>query len=184
VSGDGADALRLARQLTPDLLLLDSSIPGTTSLEVLRQLRADGLGTKAVMLAAAINRSEAVSVLRLGARGVVLKGASTELVYKCIRKVHDGELWFTRDIIGVVVESLSAPDAERAPLQSLRLTPREHEVTRHIVGGDTNLAIARRLSVGEDTVKHHLTNIFNKTGVSSRLELALFALHHALVKLG
>ena len=50
-------------------------------------------------------------------------------------------------------------------MQNLRLTPREHEVTRHIVGGDTNLAIARRLSVGEDTVKHHLTNIFNKTGV-------------------
>jgi DNA-binding NarL/FixJ family response regulator len=135
VSGDGADALRLARQLTPDLLLLDSSIPGTTSLEMLRQLRADGLGTKAVMLATAINPSEAVSVLRLGARGVLLKGASTELVYKCIRKVHDGELWFSRDIIGVVVESLSAPDAERAPLQNLRLTPREHEVTRHIVGG-------------------------------------------------
>jgi two-component system nitrate/nitrite response regulator NarL len=184
VSGDGAEALRLARQLTPDLLLLDSSIPGTTSLEVLKQLRADGLGTKAVMLAAAINRSEAVSLLRLGARGVVLKGASTELVYKCIRKVHDGELWFSRDIMGVVVESLSALDAERAPVQNLRLTPREHEVTRHIVGGDTNQAIARRLSVGEDTVKHHLTNIFNKTGVSSRLELALFALHHALVKPG
>jgi DNA-binding NarL/FixJ family response regulator len=119
----------------------------------------------------------------LGARGLVLKSAPAELFCKCIRKVRDGELWFNRDTIGAFVQSLGAAAAE--PIGSpvhIRLTPREHEITRHIVSGDTNQVIARRLSVGEDTVKHHLTNIFNKTGLSSRVELALFALHHGLVK--
>jgi two-component system, NarL family, nitrate/nitrite response regulator NarL len=184
VSGNGADTLRLARELAPDLLLMDPSVPGLSGHDVLRELRAVVPATRTVVLAATINRADTMKVLRLGARGVVLKGAPTELIYKCIRRVHDGELWFNRDLIVAVVESLTASkDAQPAATpQHIRLTPREHEITRHIVGGDTNHAIARRLSVGEDTVKHHLTNIFNKTGVSTRLELALFALHHGLVK--
>jgi DNA-binding NarL/FixJ family response regulator len=187
VCADGLEALRLTEELEPDLLLVTLSIPGLPGLDLLRRLKAAESATKTVILAPAVNQAEIVGVLRLGGRGLVVQGAPTELVYKCIRKVHQGELWFNRDIIGAIVESMAAAAAAEpadAQLQRVRLTPREHEITRHIVGGDTNLAIARRLSVGEDTVKHHLTNIFNKTGVSSRLELALFALHHGLVKQG
>jgi DNA-binding NarL/FixJ family response regulator len=121
-------------------------------------------------------------VLQQGARGVVLKHAPMELVYKSIRKVHEGEVWIDRETIGAVVDTLVASESQPdPPSRRFGLTPRECDVLRLVIEGDSNKSIAVRLSVGEDTVKHHLTSIFDKTGVSNRLELALFALHHRLV---
>lgn len=183
-ASDGREALRLVASLEPDVMLLDLSMPGLSGLDVIREMKEAGAsGCRTILLTAAIDRNDIARVLQEGARGVVLKNAPMELVYKSIRKVHDGELWVDRETIGAVVASLVASDHQpEPPANRFGLTPRERDVLRLVVEGDSNKGIATRLGVGEYTVKHHLTNIFDKTGVSNRLELALFALHHRLIR--
>lgn len=186
-ASDGAEAIRLALHLDPDVLLLDLSMPVRSGLEVMRELRAAGSRCRTIVLTAAVDMSNVVTLLRLGARGVVLKGGAIPLLVKSIRKVHEGELWLGRDAVAEVVAAL-AEGADAAPSHltataapETRLTPREREVLALVVEGDSNKGIARRLRVSEDTVKHHITNVFDKTGVSNRVELALHALRHRLV---
>jgi two-component system, NarL family, nitrate/nitrite response regulator NarL len=180
---DGVDAVRQAVKLTPDILLLDAAIPELSGLEVLRALRQANVNVRTILLATSLETSVMVEMLQLGARGYVAHSSSIELLFKSIRKVNSGELWIGREKMTDVVRALAtATSAARSPSRGdFGLTRREREILTMIVEGDTNKGIAWRLSVGQDTVKHHLTSIFNKTGVSSRLELALFALHHHLV---
>jgi two-component system, NarL family, nitrate/nitrite response regulator NarL len=182
---DGAEAIQLVRQLKPDILLLDLSMPKLPGMEALRELSVQE-GSKPVriiVLTAAIEKSQIVEALQLGARGVVLKDAATELLLKAVQTVLDGEYWAGRERVSNLVRYLdtltqSAQD-EKKP-SPFGLTPRELEIISTIVAGFQNKEIAGYWKIGEDTVKHHLRNIFDKTGVSSRLELALFAVNHHL----
>jgi two-component system nitrate/nitrite response regulator NarL len=185
-AADGVDAVRQTVELTPDILLLDAWIPELSGLEVLRALRQANVEVRAILLTTELETSVMVEMLQLGARGYVSRSTSTELLFKSIRKVNGGELWIGRETMTAVVRALAAAASSvRTPAQGdFGLTRREREILTLVVEGDTNKGIARRLSVGQDTVKHHLTSIFNKTGVSSRLELALFALHYHLVEGG
>ncbi len=180
-AANGAEALRLARQLAPDVLVLDMSMPDFSGLEVLNELsRAD---VKTLLLAAALDKSQRIKVLQLGARGIVLKDTPTHLLLKSIRTVMAGGYWVGRETVSDLVQALAQSqnsDRDLAPT-NWRLTPRELEVLALVVSGYANRDIAQKLSVSEDTVKHHITSIFDKTGVSNRLELALFAIHHRLV---
>jgi DNA-binding NarL/FixJ family response regulator len=180
---DGVDAVRQTVGLTPDILLLDAAIPELSALDVLRALRRANVNVPTILVATGLETSVIVEMLQLGVRGYVAPSTSTELLFKSIRKVNGGELWISRQMMTEVVVALSAgTTAVRSPSSGdFGLTRREREILTLVVEGDTNKGIARWLSLGEDTVKHHLTSIFNKTGVSSRLELALFALHHQLV---
>jgi DNA-binding NarL/FixJ family response regulator len=122
----------------------------------------------------------------------VLKDAASGLLFRSIRCVHRGEVWVGREtmaeVLALLAASTHAPQAASTDApgeeesRGPRLTRREGDVLRLVVAGETNKGIASQLSIGEDTVKHHLTSIFDKTGASNRLELALFALHHRLVK--
>jgi two-component system nitrate/nitrite response regulator NarL len=183
---DGVEAVRQTVGLKPDILLLDALIPDLSGLEVLRALRQANVDVRTILLAAELATPVMVEMLQLGACGQVSRSAPTELLVKSIRNVNGGELWFGREAMTEVVWALSAAvSAVRTPARcDFRLTRREREILRLVVGGDTNNGIAERLSVSQDTVKHHLTSIFNKTGVSSRLELALFAMHYHLVEGG
>jgi two-component system nitrate/nitrite response regulator NarL len=180
--GDGVEAVRQTVELTPDVLLLDPALPQMSGVEVLRALRQAHVEIPTILLSTDLDTSVIVEMLQLGARGYVSRSTSTDLLFKSIRKVKEGELWIGRETMTEVVRALSAvATAGRTPSGDFGLTRREREILTLVVEGDTNKGIARRLSVGQDTVKHHLTSIFNKTGVSSRLELALFALHYHLV---
>ena len=125
-----------------------------------------------------------MKALQLGARVAVLKDTPSPLLFKSIRRVRAGEFWIGRDMVGDLVQALAAaekssqtqPPAPRA----FALTARELEIVSGVAAGYTNRQMAEKFGVAEDTVKHHLTSIFDKTGVSSRLELALFAIHHRL----
>jgi two-component system, NarL family, nitrate/nitrite response regulator NarL len=185
-TGDGLDAVRSTLASQPDVLLLDPSIPELSGLEVLRALRRADVNVRTILLAAGLDPSVLVEMLQLGARGCVSRSISTELLSRSIRKVNGGELWFGRRTTSEVVRALSAAtSAVLTPAWSnVALTPREREILTLLVEGDTNKGIAQRLSLGPDTVKHHLTSIFKKTGMSGRLELALFARHHHLVDAG
>ncbi len=185
-AADGTQAIALSRSLQPDLLLLDVSMPGMGGLEVLRALNAEGSHLRTVLLAAAIDPSDKILALRLGAAGVLLKTSATELLFACLQSVMLGEYWVERDTVESLIEALSkletdAPERKRGPFG---LTPREREVVSHIASGASNKDIAAQLHLSEETVKHHVTKIFEKTGQSSRVELALFAAHHGLLSRG
>jgi len=183
-AADGNEAVRLVEQLRPDILLLDLAMPRMPGLEVLREPAVRAARVRTILLTAAIDRTEIVKALQLGASGVVLKESATELLFKSIRSVMAGQHWIGRDSVSDLVAALRS-FVEAAPEKPSRerfgLTPRELEITSAVVAGFSNREIARKFVLSEDTVKHHLTNIFDKVGASNRLELALFAVHHRLL---
>ncbi|HEX9764698.1 MAG TPA: response regulator transcription factor [Candidatus Acidoferrales bacterium] len=183
-ASDGEEAVKLAHELKPDVLLLDLAMPRQPGLDALRELSAAATPVRTILLTVAIEKAQLVEALQLGARGVVLKETSTELLLKSIRSVVAGQYWVGREAVTDLVRVLRdlIPAAgEEAKKKAFGLTPRELEVVSAIVLGYTNRDIARKFNISEDTVKHHLTNIFDKVGVSNRLELALFSIEHRLV---
>jgi len=143
-----------------------------------------GMLTRTIVLAANIEKAQVAQAIQLGARGVVLKESATELLLQCIREVIAGRYWVGHEVVSDLVEVLREllPSSEGEQRRnSFRLTAREMEMITAIVGGYTNRDIAQKFSLSEQTVKHHLTNIFDKLGVSNRLDLALFAVNHNLV---
>jgi DNA-binding NarL/FixJ family response regulator len=180
---NGCDALRLAAELGPDVMLLDCSLPDLSAIDVMRELHSCGVrAPRTILLNAAVDTLDVVSFLRWGGRGVLSKEAPTAMIFKSIRKVHRGEVWIGRDRIADVLTALLSGEAgEPNPATAVGLTRREREVLQLVFEGETNKGIANRLTVAEDTIKHHLTNIFDKTGASNRLELVRFALHHRLL---
>lgn len=181
-ASDGDEALPLVTTLGPDLLLLDLAMPRMAGLVALRELHGLNTTTRIVLLTAAAEPADIVTALQLGARAVVLKESAGDVLYKCIQAVMDGQYWVGRKAVRDLVTTLRELSAS-SPSPSRRhfgLTPREREIIGAILEGLSNADIASRLSISEKTVKHHLTNIFDKLGVSNRLELALFALHHKI----
>ena len=185
-ASDGGEAVSLARKLLPDVLLLDLSMPRVPGMEALRELGGASTPVRTILLTAAIEKQQIVEALQLGAKGVVLKESATELLMKSIRCVMAGEYWVGResvhDLVRTLRELIPVP-GEEFKRKNFGLTPREREIVSTIVAGYTNKDIAQKFSISEQTVKHHLTNIFDKLGVSNRLELALFAVNHHLLEL-
>lgn len=183
-AADGREAVKLVREVQPEILLLDLSMPRLPGLEVLRELSESASPVRTILLAAAIEKEQIVEALQMGARGVVLKESATQLLFKGIRTVMAGQFWVGREKVSDLVAALRGLVASGGdkPDKNFGLTRRELEIVSTIVAGYTNRDIAQKFSLSEDTVKHHLTHIFDKLGVSSRLELAMFAVNHRIVK--
>lgn len=183
-AADGDEAVARTRELKPDILLLDLAMPRKAGMEAMRELAADGNGiaTKIIILTAAIERIQIVQALQFGARGVVMKEAATQLLMKAIRAVMGGEYWVGREAVGDIVDFMRNSSSGDKQQKNYGLTKREMDILVSIVTGLSNKEIARRFALSEDTVKHHLTNIFDKVGVNSRLELALFAINNRLTE--
>lgn len=183
---DGVEAVAAVRRLRPDILLLDIFMPRQSGLEALREISAlPGTPTRTIVLAANIEKAQVAQAIQLGAKGVVLKESATQLLLQCIREVIAGRCWVGHEVVSDLVEALRelGPAQESRPSQgTFGITPREMEIIAAIVNGYTNKDIAHKFSLSQQTVKHHLTNIFDKLGVSNRLELALFAVNHDLIR--
>ena len=181
--GDGRDAVALVRELCPDILLLDVAMPHVGGIETLRQITAGASPTRVILLTGAIDKADIVTAIQLGARGLVLKESGAAVLLKGIRGVMAGQYWIGREAVSDLIEVLRSlsPSGGDAPRKDFGLTAREIDIIGAVVAAYGNKEIGERLQISEKTVKHHLTNIFDKLGVSNRLELALLAVHHRLV---
>jgi DNA-binding NarL/FixJ family response regulator len=182
---DGAEAVKLAKQLKPDILLLDLAMPRHPGLEALREMSSasNQSAVRVILLTAAAEKNQIVEALQLGARGIVLKDSATQLLLKAIHTVMAGEYWVGRESVSNLVQylrTLVQSSGEEARQKKFGLTPRELEIVSAVVAGYSNKETAEYFKISEDTVKHHLSNIFDKLGVSTRLELALFAVNQSL----
>jgi two-component system nitrate/nitrite response regulator NarL len=178
---DGNEVLDVVREKEPDVLLLDLRMPGLDGLSVLQSLKAGGCKTRIIILTASEDKNEFVQAMKLGCSGIVLKQTATELLYKSIRKVHAGEIWLDSHTTAAVMRQFAAPSrmsgAERKGRERSPLSQREREIVALVAQGFKNKEIAEKIFISEQTVKNHLHNIFDKLGVSDRLELALYAIH-------
>ena len=180
---DGIEALNMVRTLRPDILLLDLAMPKMPGMDALRELTGETTTTRTIVLTGLIDKQQILEALQLGARGVVLKDAVIDHLSACVRAVMQGQYWLEGRPVQNLVQVLHDLSAQTAPppRNTFGLTSRELEVVGLITEGSTNKHIAQSFGISEETVKRHLTNIFNKLGVGTRLELALFALNHNLL---
>jgi DNA-binding NarL/FixJ family response regulator len=176
-ASDGTEAVELVRRHTPDVILLDLNMPKMGGLDALTEVIRTAPAVRPIILAASIDRREIVRALKLGARGIVVKAAATQLLYRCIHSVVAGELWVGRESVHELVDALhELDDRSSEPASSLAsLTERERQIVAAIGGGASNREVAHALSMSEQTVKNHLSRIFEKCGVSNRTELAILA---------
>jgi DNA-binding NarL/FixJ family response regulator len=183
-TGSGAALLPLLGNSRPDVVLLASPLEGENSQDLLGGIQRLYPDIKVIVLSAANDQDEFVKNVRAGARGIVQKSTSGMMLVKAIRKVQDGEFWLDRSTTAEVVRHFSdrgptaAPVRDRADARIPSLSRREREIVGLVTQGFRNKELAEKLSISEQTVKNHMHNIFDKLGVSDRLELALYAIHH------
>jgi DNA-binding NarL/FixJ family response regulator len=158
-------------------------MPRTTGFEALRELAKLPTPALIIILAAEVDTSAMVQAIQWGARAVVLKHSASDVLFECMRTVLAGRYWVGNENVSGLMEALRSllppPNAEEKP-KTFGLTRRELEVISAVVAGYTNKDMADKFSISEHTVKNHLTNIFDKLGLSNRLELVLFAIEHQL----
>lgn len=179
---DGEEVIGLLGRCDPDIMLLDVKMERINGLQILPQIVEQFPRLKVVILTAQISPAESVKAIRDGARGIILKHAASEFLIKGVRKVFAGELWADSSTMTQVVESLSRKfRVDRGPEKGRKeLSEREIEVVVLVASGHRNKEIAAKLFISEQTVKTHLSNIFQKLEVNDRLELALYAMRNGL----
>jgi DNA-binding NarL/FixJ family response regulator len=183
---DGDDAITQTLELEPDILLLDILMPRLPGLEAMRAIMTKSPRVKIVLLTGTITVQQIIEALQIGARGIVLKQSVAGDLTQELRAVLGGDYWIGGERVANLLKALQELQAQAAAVPERKtygLTPRELEVVTCIVEGCSNRDIATQFSISEETVKRHLSNVFDKTGVSTRLELALFAIAHKLVEL-
>jgi DNA-binding NarL/FixJ family response regulator len=183
-ANDGDEAITQTLELEPDVLLLDLAMPKLPGLEAMRAIMNRSPRVKIVLLTSLISTQQIIEALQIGARGIVLKDSVASDLGESLRAVLSGDYWIGGKRVVNLLSALHDLMQQAAAVPEKKtygLTPRELEVVTCIVEGCSNKDIAKQFTISEETVKRHLSNIFDKTGVSTRLELALFAISHKLV---
>lgn len=183
-AADACEAFKLAITLQPDVLLLGVAIPRESTFEPLEEVAQAAPGVRTIVLIARSDHNAAIVALQRGARGVLLKESGADVLFDSIECVLQDNYWLHGDdaseMVHVIRRLAARAAAEAKKTRRYGLTHRELEIISGVVAGESNREIAGRLSVREDTVKHHLSKVFDKLGVFSRVELAVFAIHHGL----
>jgi DNA-binding NarL/FixJ family response regulator len=181
-SGDAASVIALVRDLEPDVLLLGRTTGRRVPPETIEQVAALRLPVRTIVLTPSLRHEDALDAVRRGARGVISTHTAPDVLFQAIEIVIHGGIWVGLQPASDAKRAFN-PDhyALRCPQPSaFGLTPREIEILRAVVNGETNKGIASRCAISENTVKRHVMHLFDKVGASNRVELALFAQHHAL----
>jgi DNA-binding NarL/FixJ family response regulator len=177
-AGSGEETVSVVQSVRPDLLLLDLSMPRMSGLDALVEMAADRESMRTILLAGVIEKAHLLTAVQLGVGGVVIKDSTTELLFEAIVSVMGGRFWLGQTLVSDLIElvrTLSQTAGSAASKPGLGLTRREREVLALVISGCTNRQIATQFSVSEETIKHHLTRMFDKVGASNRLELAMKA---------
>jgi NarL family two-component system response regulator YdfI len=176
---DGAEAVRLAGELAPDVVLMDLRMPNVDGIKAIRQIKARYPDLEVVILTTYDDDQDIVQGLRAGARGYLLKDSGREALFDAIRAAARGESLLPSAVIEKIVAHLTAP----RPVRAEALSEREQEVLTFLAQGAANKEIAHHLHITERTVKAHVTSIFNKLGVNSRAEAVAVAMRNGLLSL-
>jgi DNA-binding NarL/FixJ family response regulator len=191
-ASDGRETMLLVKEKHPDVILLDLRMPNMDGLAVLDALQSSNSKIKVVVLTGSEDKNEYVQAMKLGCSGIVLKQTAPDLIAKSVRKVYAGEIWLDSHTTAAVMKRFASPQPDPAPLpirggftskarnERTPLSAREREIVSLVAQGYKNKEMAEKMFISEQTVKNHLHNIFDKLGVSDRLELALYAIHKGL----
>lgn len=183
-AGNRAEALERATAEHPDVIVLDLLLGDDDGLDFLPELCQASPNSRVLVLTGVQNPDAHRRAIRRGAMGIVLKDHAADQLLKAIKKVHEGEVWIERSMMGSMLQEFnrpSLPDPESAKIDSL--TDREREVIALIGEGLKNKQVGERLFISETTVTHHLSSVFSKLEVSDRLELIIYAFRHGLAKM-
>jgi two-component system nitrate/nitrite response regulator NarL len=177
-AGNGEDAIRLALQIEPDLILMDLNMPGIDGLETTRRMRDAAIDARIIMLTVSDEQSHVLEALRNGADGYLLKDMDAEQLIEQIRIAATGRMALSPELTQVLAEAIRVRPKPTGQVPFSSLTKREKEVLRLIAKGQSNKMIARKLGITEGTVKVHVKNLLHKLGLRSRVEAAVWALEH------
>jgi DNA-binding NarL/FixJ family response regulator len=174
-AADGAEAIRLCRELEPDVLLLDLKLPVCDGVGVLRELREHGSAVRCLVLTSAADHALVALAMHAGAAGFLYKDVDPDALIRAVRSVHDGNTVLAPDAAGL----LMTPGRAASVSGIGALTRREREVLTLLADGRSNREIARLLQVSEKTVKTHVSSVLAKLGVADRTQAAIIAVRHA-----
>ncbi len=178
-ASSGEEALNLARELLPDVVLLDISMPGWDGLFTAEKIAAACPASTIVMLTVSDDKDKLLGAFKAGARAYVLKGVSAQELAKVVRTAAKGEVYVSPDLASEILEAFMK---SRSPDALQELSDREREILRLIGTGLTNREIAIQMALSERTVERQVSNVLHKLQVRSRVEAALFAVKHAKAK--
>lgn len=180
---DGTSAVALARELVPDVVVIGLNMPNDSSLDAVRQLVIASPGAQLVVLSASVDEGNVLETLAAGARSYLLKDTRVDELVGCIRLAAGGHAVLSHEVVKALVARVRVENrsAARAAGDGRALTARELEVIRLIADGADNAAIGQTLSISRHTVKQYVTNIFEKLGVHSRVQAAVYAVRNGLV---
>lgn len=186
-AADGMEAIEKAVGLDPDVVLMDLRMPRVDGLTVLRSIHTRAPRSKVILFSGADSKDEFVEAMKLGCSGILSKESALSLIERSIAKVYAGEIWLDSNTTAAVIRQFASPAEFPAPANNgktsrerAQLSQREREIIILIAQGYKNKEIAEKMFITEQTVKNHLHNVFDKLGVSDRLELALYAIHNSL----
>jgi DNA-binding NarL/FixJ family response regulator len=185
---DGPEAIEKTMELSPDVVITDLTMPNSEGLSVLRSLHTRVPQAKVILFTSSDNKEDFIEAMKLGCCGILPKNASPAMILKSIQKVQAGEIWLDSNTTAAVIRQFASPmdstlaqaPANSKPRERAQLSQREREIIVLIAQGYKNKEIAEKMFITEQTVKNHLHNVFDKLGVSDRLELALYAIHNSL----
>ena len=176
---NGKQLLALAQTCKPDLIFVQAEILGEITGNLLPEVRRILPQSKLVVVAALLSRAQALSYVKAGAAGVILRTAEAALFVQCARRVSAGQLWLPKRFVAEAKKSIELVDGHLPPAAAT-FTPREKMIISCLMAGCGNREVARTLSIGVQTVKNRLRTIYDKLGVADRLDVVLYAVHHRL----
>ncbi|MDT7602447.1 MAG: two-component system, NarL family, response regulator DegU [Acidobacteriota bacterium] len=183
-ASNSREAIERVASEKPDVILLDVNLRGENGLDLMPRLHAECASARVLVLTGATDTETYINAMRLGAMGLLLKEKEPEVLHKAIEKVHRGEVWFDRSLMGKLQAERARPvpvkDSEARKIESL--SARQREVVALIGEGLRNKQIGARLFISEGTVRRHLNDIFAKLDMKDRFELMIYAYRHNLAK--
>ena len=178
-AGDGLDGIKRARSLNPDVVLLDLHMPGVSGLEAVKVITEEIPKVRVLMLTVSEDAQDLMDALRAGASGYLLKNIETDMLVDAIRRAAKGESVVSQQMTAKLIQGVrTAPRIDTMLAERDRFSPRERDIMASLALGESNKEIARKLNLAESTVKIHVQNIFKKLNMTSRVQVALYAVEH------